>query len=51
MLPAKQQDPRAWLEEIEKLRRDGKLKEARESLAEFRKRCPDHELPKALRDL
>jgi len=49
--PEKQQDPRVWLEEIEKLRRDGKIKEARKSLTEFRKHYPDHELPKALRDL
>jgi len=51
VVPIKQQNPQEWLEEIEKLRRDGKLKEARESLAEFRKHYPDHELPKALRDL
>jgi len=43
--------PQTWLEEIEKLRRDGKIKEARKALTEFRKRYPDHELPKALRDL
>ncbi|MDR2208194.1 MAG: hypothetical protein LBE22_04390 [Azoarcus sp.] len=45
------QNPRDWLEEIEKLHREGKIKEARTSLAEFRKYYPDHELPKALRDL
>ena len=43
--------PQAWLEEIEKLRRDGKIKEARKSLAEFRKRYPNHELPRTLRNL
>jgi hypothetical protein len=48
---AKRQNPQVWLEEIEKLRRDGKIKEARESLAEFRKRYPNHELPKTLRNL
>jgi hypothetical protein len=48
---AKWQSPRAWLEHIEKLRRDGKIKEARENLAEFRKHHPNHALPKALRDL
>jgi len=48
---AKRQNPQAWLEEIEKLRRDGKIKEARESLTEFRKRYPNHELPKTLRNL
>jgi hypothetical protein len=50
-MSAKRQNPQAWLEKIEKLRRDGKIEEARESLAEFRKQYPDHELPKALRDL
>lgn len=50
-MPVMPKQPQAWLEEIEKLRHDGKIKEARESLAEFRKHYPDHELPEALRDL
>ncbi|MDR2881741.1 MAG: hypothetical protein LBV29_07565 [Azoarcus sp.] len=49
--PTRWKSPQAWLEDIEKLRREEKIKEARESLIEFRKRYPDHELPKALRDL
>jgi len=50
-MTTKRQNPQTWLEEIEKLRRDGKIKEARESLIEFRKHYPDHELPRTLRDL
>jgi len=50
-LSEKQQNPQTWLEEIEKLRRDGKIKEARKALTEFRKRYPDHAVPKTLRDL
>jgi hypothetical protein len=50
-MPPKWQKPQDWLEEIEKLRREGKIEEARKSLAEFRKHYPDHELPKALRNL
>jgi hypothetical protein len=51
MVPAMWKKPQDWLEEIEKLRREGKIEEARKSLGEFRKHYPDHELPKALRDL
>jgi Meckel syndrome type 1 protein len=50
-MSAKRQNPQDWLEEIEKLHREGKIKEVRDSLAEFRKHYPDYELPKALRDL
>jgi hypothetical protein len=42
--------PDKWLERIEELRRQGKLEEARTSLAEFRKRFPDHELPASFKD-
>ena len=42
--------PEKWLERIEELRRQGKLDEARASLAEFRKRYPDYRLPESLRN-
>lgn len=42
--------PDKWLERIEELRRQGKLEEARTSLAEFRKRFPNHELPASFKD-
>jgi len=42
--------PREWLERIARLRREGRIKEADESLAAFRKRYPDYEIPKELRD-
>ncbi len=41
--------PRPWLERIAKLRRDGRTQEADESLAAFRRRYPDYEIPKELR--
>jgi hypothetical protein len=41
--------PEAWLERIAKLRDEGRHAEARESLAAFKKRYPDHPLPDALR--
>jgi hypothetical protein len=44
------ESPRAWLERIARLRREGRAKEADESLAEFRKRYPDYEIPKELRE-
>ncbi len=40
-----------WLKRIEELRAQGKLKEAREELAKFRKQHPDVVLPKALAEL
>jgi len=46
----KDESPREWLERIAKLRREGRVKEADESLAEFRRRYPDYEIPKELRD-
>jgi len=42
--------PEKWLERIEDLRRQGKFEEARTSLAEFRKRFPDYELPVSFKD-
>lgn len=42
--------PDKWLERIEELRRQGKLEEARTSLAEFRKRFPNHELPASFKE-
>lgn len=42
--------PDQWLARIEELRRQGKLEEARTSLAEFRKRYPDCELPASLKN-
>ncbi len=42
--------PDKWLERIEELRRQGKLEEARTSLAEFRKRFPNYELPASFKD-
>ena len=42
--------PRSWLERIARLRRDGRTKEADESLAAFRRRYPDYEIPKELRE-
>jgi len=47
---AKNETPREWLERIARLRREGRAKEADESLAEFRKRYPDYEIPKEMRD-
>jgi hypothetical protein len=41
--------PEKWLERIEELRKQGKFEEAKASLAEFRKRYPDYQLPDALR--
>ena len=44
------ESPREWLERIARLRREGRIKEADESLAAFRKRYPEYEIPKDLRD-
>jgi hypothetical protein len=46
----KDESPRDWLERIARLRREGRAKEADESLAEFRRRYPNYEIPKELRD-
>lgn len=42
--------PVKWLEQIESLRKQGRLEEARTSFAEFRKRHPDYPLPDSLKD-
>jgi hypothetical protein len=43
-------DPKAWLERILTLRREGKLEEAARSLKAFRERYPDYPVPAALKD-
>ena len=40
--------PEAWLKRIAELRKEGREREAQESLAEFRKRYPDYKIPEAL---
>jgi hypothetical protein len=42
--------PAKWLERIQALRDQGRIAEAKASLAEFRKRYPDYLLPAPLRD-
>jgi resuscitation-promoting factor RpfA len=42
--------PEKWLEQIEALRKQGRVAEAKASLQEFRKRYPGHSLPAALKD-
>ena len=41
--------PQAWLERIAELRKQGRTREAEESLAEFRKRYPDYRIPEPRR--
>ncbi len=41
--------PEAWLARIAELRKQGRAREAEESLAEFRKRHPDYKIPEPLR--
>jgi hypothetical protein len=41
--------PEAWLARIAELRKEGRMREADESLVEFRKRYPDYKIPEALR--
>ena len=43
--------PEVWLENILKLRNDGRHAEAKESLAAFKKKHPDYPLPSVLKDL
>jgi hypothetical protein len=40
--------PEAWLERITELKKQGREREAQESLAEFKKRYPDYKIPEAL---
>jgi hypothetical protein len=48
---AMQRSPEAWLDEISRLKREGREKEAAEKLAEFRKAYPAYAVPESLRDL
>ncbi|MCX7139942.1 MAG: hypothetical protein NT123_02345 [Proteobacteria bacterium] len=48
---ASRRSPEAWLEEISRLQREGRGKEAAEQLAEFRKAYPAHAVPENLRGL
>lgn len=41
--------PEAWLARIAELRKEGRVREAEESLAEFKKRYPDYKLPQTPR--
>jgi hypothetical protein len=43
--------PEEWLKRIEDLLRSGKIAQAREQLAEFRKRYQGYRLPETLREL
>jgi hypothetical protein len=49
--PATQRSPEAWLEEIGRLKREGRDKEAAEQLVEFRQAYPAYALPESLRGL
>jgi len=46
---ARERTPEKWLEDIRKLRTEGKATEVERELAEFRKRYPDYILPEDLR--
>jgi hypothetical protein len=46
---AKERTPEKWLEDIRKLRTEGKTAEAERELGEFKKRYPDYILPEDLR--
>jgi hypothetical protein len=46
-----QRSPEAWLDEISRLKREGRDKEAAEQLAEFRKAYPAYAVPESLRVL
>lgn len=50
MQDAAPESPRAWLERIARLRREGRIEEADKALEAFRKRHPDFEIPEALRE-
>ena len=41
--------PEVWLARIAELRKEGRTREADESLAEFRKRYPDYKIPESPR--
>jgi len=44
-----ERSPQAWLDDIRKLKAQGKTEDAQRELAEFRKRYPDYRLPDDLR--
>jgi hypothetical protein len=46
---ASERTPEKWLEDIRKLKTEGKATEAERELAEFKKRYPDYRLPEDLR--
>jgi hypothetical protein len=46
---AKERTPEKWLEDIRKLKTEGRAIEAERDLAEFKKRYPDYILPDDLR--
>jgi len=46
---AKERSPEKWLEDIRKLKTQGKTPEAERELAEFKKRYPEYRLPEDLR--
>ena len=46
---AKERTPEKWLEDIRKLKTQGKTAEAERELADFKKRYPDYRLPEDLR--
>jgi hypothetical protein len=46
---ATERTPEKWLEDIRKLKTEGKATEAERELAEFKKRYPDYRLPEDLR--
>ena len=41
--------PKAWIERILQLRREGKVKAAEEELSKFMRRYPEYPLPEELR--
>lgn len=43
--------PADWIAEIERLRANGKVEQARDSLRRFRERYPEHPIPESLRGL
>jgi hypothetical protein len=46
---AKERTPEKWLEDIRKLKTEGKAAEAERELAEFKKRHPEYRVPEDLR--
>ena len=46
--PAMPRSPEAWLDEISRLKREGREKEAAEQLAQFRQTYPAYAVPEAL---